>query len=57
MSVFGAVRTLGRRVLAITWTLLTLSGPQRAQKGLYFNDNLLRRFKLVVFFDRNGVDP
>jgi len=35
---------------------LTLSGPQRPER-LYFNDNLWRRFKLIVYFDRNGVGP
>jgi len=31
--------------------------PKRSSARVYFNDNLRRRFKLVVFFDRNGVDP
>ena len=36
---------------ATAWPLVA-----RAQKGLYFNNNLRRRFKLVVFFDLEGVE-
>ena len=38
--------------VAATWP----SDGARAER-LYFNDNLRRRSKLVVFFDLKGVEP
>ena len=54
---FGAKRTNRDVSLRPRGSKMTPNGPQRAQKGYTSMATCDCRFKLVVIFDRNGVDP